>query len=366
MAASFAGFQSLIENSPDAISLIDRRGEILYGSASTSKLFGYLPEELIGRNCLDLVHPEDRYHSSCALQQVLSKPPGPIQWEARVLHKNNNYSWVESTVSNFLLDSEVQAIVMHQRDVSERRAADGEKQQHAEELVRSNLRLEEFAYTAAHDLREPLRTISIYTEMLIRITQMNPDAKEMAGFILDGAARMSALITDLLSFASTGLHETPRPVRLQDALAQAMRNLTPAIQESGARVTVDGLPLVVGDEIHLVRLFQNLIGNAIKYRSQDPVEIHVSANRRGAAWVVGIKDNGIGIAPRDQSRVFKPFIRLANRDLPGTGLGLAVCKKIVEDYGGEIWVESKLGTGSTFCFTIQAAGQDRALAQAAS
>ncbi len=366
MIGSFQGFQSLIENSPDAICLIDRRGEILYGSASTNRLFGYQPEELVGRNCLDLIHPEDRDHSSRALEEVTGTPVGPIQWEARVLHKDNNYTWVENTVSNLLHESEVQAIVMHQRDVTERRAADGERQQHAEELVRSNLRLEEFAYTAAHDLREPLRAISTFTEMLVQQTPMDPQTKQLAGFILEGAARMSTLITDLLSFASTGLQEAPRQVGLQNALAQALENLALSIQESGAKVTAGPLPVVQGNEIHLVRLFQNLISNAIKYRSEDPVEIHVSARRRELDWVIGIGDNGLGIDPRDQSRVFMPFVRLANRSVPGTGLGLAVCKKIVEGCGGEIWVESKLGTGSTFCFTIQAAGQNRALAQAAS
>jgi PAS domain S-box-containing protein len=144
MAASFQGFRSLIENSPDAISLIDTQCEILYGSPSTTKLFGYLPEELVGRNCLDLIHPEDRDHSNRTIQEVLYKPPGPLQWDARVRCKDGNYCWVESTVSNLLFESEVQAMVVHQRDINARRTAEREQQEHAEELVRSNLRLEEF------------------------------------------------------------------------------------------------------------------------------------------------------------------------------------------------------------------------------
>jgi light-regulated signal transduction histidine kinase (bacteriophytochrome) len=181
------------------------------------------------------------------------------------------------------------------------------------------------------------------------------NAKQMASFIVDGATRMSALIDDLLSFASTGMHEPPRSVDLQDAVAQARHNLTLAIEASGARVTVDRLPIVRGNEIHLVRLFQNLISNAVKYRREDPVEIHVTAGRRGPDWVIRIEDNGLGIGPENQAGVFMPFVRLANRDVPGTGLGLAVCKKIVEGLGGAIWVESDLGAGSTFCFTIGAA-----------
>jgi len=352
MATSFHGFESLIENSPDAISLIDMRGKILYGSASTTKLFGYLPQDLVGRNCLELFHPEDRDYSSRALQEVLAKPPGPLQWDARVRHKDGNYSWVESSVSNLLLEFEVQAMVVHQRDIHERRTAEAESQQHAEELARSNLRLEEFAYTAAHDLREPLRTMSLYTDMLVQKMPKDANTQKMANFVVDGAARMATLIEDLLSFASTGMHEPPRCIDLQQVVEQAKQNLAVAIETSGAMVTANRLPMVLGNEIHSVRLLQNLISNALKYRGKDPAQIHVTAEQHGPVWVIRIKDNGLGIASQDQARVFMPFIRLANRDVPGTGLGLAVCKKIVEGLGGTIWVESALGAGSTFCFTM--------------
>jgi len=358
MAASFQGFRSLIENSPDAISLIDTQGEILYGSASTTKMFGYQPEELLGRNCLDLIHPDDRGHSTQALREVLAKPPGPLQWDARVRHKNGNYSWVESTVSNLLHELEVQAIVIHQRDINARRAAEMENRRHAQELAGSNIRLQEFAYLAAHDLREPLRAISAYTELLARKLQMDENVKQMAGFIVDGAARMSTLIDDLLSFASTGMHEPLSRVDLRQAVAEALGSLAPAIQASRAIVTVGQLPIVCGNENHLTRLFQNLISNALKYRAEHPLEIHVTAERRGLEWVLSINDNGLGIAAENQARVFMPFTRLPNRDVPGSGLGLAVCKRIVEEFGGAIWVESELGAGSTFSFTI-AAGEEK-------
>jgi len=357
MAASFHGFRSLIENSPDAISLIDIQGKILYGSPSTTKIFGYQPEELVGRNCLDLIHPEDRDHSNRALQEALYKPPDPLQWDARVRHKDGNYSWVESTVSNLLSELEVQAMVMHQRNIEARRAAEVESQRHAEELARSNLRLEEFAYTAAHDLREPLRAISSYVTILVKQTQMDPNTAHMAEFIVEGAARMSTLIDDLLSYASSGVHQPPQRVDLHRAVAQATQNLAPAIGPSGATVTVGRLPFVRGNEIHLVRLFQNLISNAVKYRGYAPAEIHVTGEQRGSDWVIRIADNGLGISPENQALVFKPFVRLADRDVPGTGLGLAVCKKLVEEWGGRIWIESELGAGSTFCFTIVAEEQ---------
>lgn len=356
MAASFEGFRSLIEHSPDAISVIDPQGEILYGSGSTTKIFGYQPEELVGRNCLELVHPEDRDHSSRALKQVLAKPPGPFQWDARILHKDGNYCWVESTVSNLLLEAEVQAIVVHQRDIQARRAVEEERQKQADELARSNARLEEFAYIAAHDLREPLRAISAYTELLIEETQMDANAAQMAKFIVAGTARMSTLIDALLSFATTGMQEAPRCVDLNSAVAQAKQNLDLEIKMSGAKVTVDWLPVVRGNEIQLVRLFQNLIGNAVKYRGRKTPEIHVAAERQGRDWIVRVEDNGLGIPREDQIRVFMPFVRLANKEIPGTGLGLAVCKKIVDGMGGEIWIESEPGTGSTFSCTIAGAG----------
>jgi PAS domain S-box-containing protein len=342
----------LVDNSPDAVSLIDRQGEILYGSASATKLFGYQPEEFVGRNCLDLIHPEDRDHSTWILREVVAKPPGPLHWDARIRHQNGKYSWVESTVCNLLSESEVQAIVMHQRDIQARRAADAENKQQAERLATSNLRLEEFAYTAAHDLREPLRAISIYTELLARRMQLDSKDRKITGFIIDGAARMSALVDDLLCFATTGMQEPCRPVNLTGAVAQATQNLALAIEAGGAVVTVDWLPIVESSEIQLVRLFQNLISNAVKYRSERTPEIHISAVQRGRDWTIRVQDNGLGIAERDRERVFMPFVRLVKRDIPGTGLGLAVCKKIVEGLGGKIWVDSELGAGSTFSFTI--------------
>jgi PAS domain S-box-containing protein len=352
MAAVFNGFRSLVENSPDAISVIDPHGEILYGSGSTNRILGYQPEELLGRNCIELIHPEDRDRSSRALQEVLSKPPGPLQWYARVRRKDGTYSWVESTVSNLLVEPDVQAIVMQQQDINTRRAAEMEKQRLAQELTSCNLRLEEFAYTAAHDLREPLRAITLHTYMLVQKSQLDAQAKQMATCIVDNTTRMSTLIDDLLAFASTGMPSPRETVDLQHAMTQALQNLTLAIKESGAAVTVDWLPVVQSNELQMVRLFQNLVGNALKYCGQEAPEIHVSAEPRGSDWLIRIKDNGVGIAPKFHDHIFDPFRRLHGRQIPGTGLGLAVSKKIVVGLGGKIWVESELGQGSTFCFTV--------------
>ncbi len=353
MTQSLQAFQSLIQESPDAISVIDPQGEILYGSASITKIFGYEPGEIVGRNCLDLIHPEDRAHSSLALEKVLSTL-GPLQWNARVLQKDGNYCWVESTVSNLTFESDVRAIVMHQRDIQSHRSEDLKRQAETEEMARSNERLEEFAYTAAHDLREPLRAISAYTELLVEEVEMDANAKQMAKFIIDGAARMSRLIDDLLSFATSGMYNPPRAVDLEDAVAQAKQNLEWEMKINGANITVNPLPVVPGNETDLVRLFQNLIGNALKYRGDQPPDIQVSAEQKPSGWVIAVKDNGVGIAQENQDRVFMPFVRLVERDIPGTGLGLAVCKKIVDGFHGTIWIESTPGAGSTFYFTVAA------------
>ena len=251
----------------------------------------------------------------------------------------------------------MRAIVVHQRNIDARKAVEEERKLHAEELQRSNARLEEFAYTAAHDLREPLRAISAYTQMMVEDTPMDAGARQMAKFIVDGATRMSTLIDDLLSFAQTGVREPLRRVDIRNAVRQARENLELEIKESGARITFDQLPAALGNEIHLVRLFQNLIGNSVKYRGKDTPEIHLGAEKRGPNWVIRVEDNGVGIARANQDRVFMPFVRLTDKDVPGTGLGLAVCKNIVEGLGGTIWVESEPGIGSTFSFTLAAADE---------
>jgi PAS domain S-box-containing protein len=355
MAASFEGFRSLIEHSPDAISLIGPDGEVLYASASTTKVLGYQPGELVGQNGWELIHPEDRDHSSAVLQQVLSEPSDPIRWHPRIRRKDGTYSWVESTVSNLLVEPDVQAIVVNHRDINARAAVDAEKHRVAGNLTRSSSEIEQFAYSVVHDLREPLRTISAFTELLVQRIQMGDEDKGIAQFVVEAAARMTVLLDDLLSFATAGEHEAPQRVDLQRAVAAALQSLGQSIKSSGAKIRIGHLPVVRGDQSQLVRLFQNLIGNAVKYCGKDLPEISVSAELKGPDWVIQIKDNCLGIAPENLDRVFKPFIRLANRDVPGSGLGLAVCKKIVEGMGGRMWVESKIGEGSSFFFTISAA-----------
>jgi light-regulated signal transduction histidine kinase (bacteriophytochrome) len=207
-------------------------------------------------------------------------------------------------------------------------------------------------------LREPLRTVSMFAQLLIKGSQLDTEGKLLAKFIIDGAARMSALFEGLQAFAIRGLDDLPQPSDLGHVVAEVLQDLAHAISNSDVIVTVDPLPCVRGSEKHLRRVFQNLIVNAIKYRSSAPIEIHVSAEPLAEGWLIKVKDNGIGIAPEHRDDVFFLLKRLHGTEIPGAGIGLSICRKIIEALGGRIWVESELGAGSTFCFTLTAANED--------
>ena len=223
-------------------------------------------------------------------------------------------------------------------------------------LQRSNDELRQFAYVASHDLQEPLRTVASFTQLLVSRYQNPEDAEanEFVSLIVDGVERMSVLIHDLLEYSHTGVQKTPpsEPASAEVALNEVLFSLSAAIQESGAIVTHDPLPEVWLESRSLVQLFQNLIGNAIKYRGQDPLRVHVWAELQGEEWLFSVSDNGIGIAPQYHSRIFGIFKRLHGKEIPGTGIGLAICQRIVEWHGGRIWVDSELGAGSVFRFTL--------------
>ena len=228
------------------------------------------------------------------------------------------------------------------------------------DLGRSNKDLEQFAYVASHDLQEPLRMVSSYTQLLARRYrgQLDAAASEFIAYAVDGANRMQKLIDDLLAYSRVGTRATAfQPADCTAVLDRVLANLKAAIETSGTVVTHGPLPAVVHDNLLLVQLFQNLIGNAIKFRVEKPPRIHVSAEQKGEEWVFAVRDNGIGIDPQHAERIFTIFQRLHTaEEYPGTGIGLAICKKIVERRGGRIWVESQPGIGSTFYFTIPMGG----------
>ena len=226
----------------------------------------------------------------------------------------------------------------------------------AEELKRSNEELQQFAYVASHDLQEPLRMVASYVQLLSRRYKgkMDSDADEFIDFAVDGATRMQGLINALLSYSRLGSRAKElAPTNLGSVFNDVMKNLKVVLEDSGAVITNDELPTVMGDNVQLSRLFQNLISNSIKFRGEDIPRIHLSVQQKDEQWVFAVSDNGIGIDPEYFERIFVIFQRLHGKEeYPGTGIGLAVCRKIVERHGGRIWVESERGKGSKFCFTI--------------
>jgi PAS domain S-box-containing protein len=255
---------------------------------------------------------------------------------------------IGEAVQRFNAEAELEEYRQHLED---------EVKQRTEELARSNRDLEQFAYVASHDLQEPLRAVAGFVGLLRKQLSDSLDTKklEYMNFATDGVARMQALISGLLEYSRVGSREKEREMTdSKDALGRAIAHLEGGIKEFGAKISIaDGMPIIYVDDVQLAQVFQNLIGNAIKFCSKETPQVHISATREDSAWRFAVADNGIGIEPQYTERIFQIFQRLHSRDkYPGTGMGLALCKKIVERHGGKIWVESKPGAGSTFYFTI--------------
>jgi light-regulated signal transduction histidine kinase (bacteriophytochrome) len=262
--------------------------------------------------------------------------------------------WLLQTAMN--IGQQIGQLMLRRQAEAELRRAHESLEGKARELARSNEELQQFAYVASHDLQEPLRMISSYTQLIERRygERLDGDAKDFMRFIVDGAARMKQLIEDLLEYSRVGTRGSEfAAVDGGEALDEAMANLRGAQEASAAVVTRSELPTVYADRGQLVQLFQNLLGNAMKFRGESPPRIHVAGETGSDAWLFTVKDNGVGLDTQYAERIFMMFQRLhAKTEYPGTGIGLAICKKIAERHGGSIWVESEPGKGSTFGFTL--------------
>lgn len=272
--------------------------------------------------------------------------------EAEVQHYQENLEALVAERTAALKDLNSQ---LHQ-EIAERELAQEIMAYQAQRLLQSNGELEQFAYIASHDLREPLRKIKSYTELLAKRYQGELDEKadKYIYYIVDGATRMQQLIADLLTYSRVGRAElSSTPTDLTAVLQKTIHDLEVAIHESQATVTWDTLPTLAVDQAQLSRLFQNLIGNALKFNAEQPPRIHISAEQKENHWLFSVADNGIGIEPRFMERIFLIFQRLhAQGEYPGTGIGLAICKKVVENHNGRIWLTSTPGQGTTFYFTL--------------
>ena len=335
---SEARLRKLIERNVDAIIIVNGNGIVCFMNPAAEKLF-------------------DQKKAKFLDTEFGFPLTGGETTEIEILTRKGKMAVAEMRVVDIEWEGEL-AYLASLREMTERKKADEKLRQTADELENSNKELEQFAYVASHDLQEPLRAISGYMQLLERrySEKLGEDAKQFINRSIAAVGRMKALIEGLLDYSRVGTRGKPfKPIELSNIVDQAISNLQAAIKESDAVLTYNSLPEVMGDGVQLIQLFQNLLGNAIKFRGDRKPEIHIVADyQEGCAeWLFSVKDNGIGIEPQYAERIFQIFQRLhTSKDYPGTGIGLAVCKKIIERHGGRIWIESELGNGTTFIFTI--------------
>jgi PAS domain S-box-containing protein len=335
----------------------DTVAELVSVNPEMTRLLGYSADELAKLSPGELTHPDDAPQEQILFEELAKGQRTSFGLEKRNHHKDGHWLWVWLTVSLLTRDREPRTAIAHILDISERKTAETQLELTQRNLERSNAELDQFAYVASHDLKEPLILLSAYARMLSErhSDSLDEEGRTFLGHVRDEAGRMKSMIDDLLDYSRLQTRaEDSGSVPLGDVLDTALRTLAPRIEEAAAKVDVDSpLPVVQGSPVQFERLFRNLIGNAIKFRGEQPVVVHVSAERRDSRWVVSVADNGIGIDPRKANRIFDVFQRLHSQEqYAGTGMGLAICKRIVERHGGRLWVDPGPAGGSVFKFSL--------------
>jgi PAS domain S-box-containing protein len=371
LRASEIQFRRLFEAARDGILILDAdTGEIKDVNPFLSDLLDFSRADLLGKKLWEIGPLQDALLSKTSFEDLQSK--GYVRYEHLPLESRNGKRIEVEFVSNVYSVNQLKVIQCNIRDITERKRAEEalEKrtreltysqealEQKAQELTRSNIELQQFAYVASHDLQEPLRTMASFAQLLQKRYQgkLDANADDFIHFIVDGATRMQGLIQDLLAYSRVGSRGKDFvPTDCTTVFDRAVANLQTAVTESGAVVTHDPLPTVPCDGAQLIQVFQNLVGNSIKFHDSQVPRVHVAAEQRPSEWVFSVKDNGIGIDPQYAHRIFEVFQRLHNRaEYPGSGIGLAIAKKVVERHGGRIWVESQPHQGASFFFTLPA------------
>ncbi len=342
-------FEFMAESMPQKIFTARANGEVDYFNGQWADFAGLTHAELRGIEWARLVHPDDMDANVIAWRRALESGE-PFVFEHRFRRSDGKYCWHLTRASAMRGENGLISMwIGSSTDIDDQK----EKEQ---ALRRANDDLQQFAYSASHDLQEPIRNVAVYSEIVARRYHETLDAEGrlFLGFLQEGGRRLATLVSDLLAYTRASMAElSDTPVESSLVLKNSLSSLSEAMRESGAQVTSEDLPEVFIGEAHLQQVFQNLIGNALKYRNAAPPRIHVSASMRGAVWCFSVQDNGIGIDPQYKEKIFGVFKRLHHdQKFAGTGIGLAICQRVVERYGGRIWVESQPGKGSAFFFTI--------------
>ena len=349
-------FRFMAESMPQKIFTARPDGYIDYVNRQWLDFSGLPTGQLLGQNWAQIVHPDD-VEDNVALWRHSVETGEPVHLEHRVRRADGKYRW-HLTRAHAMRDTDGN-IVMWIGSATEIH----EQKEKEQALRRANDDLQQFAYSASHDLREPIRNVTVYSEMVASRYKdvIDSEGQMFLGFLVEGGRRLAMLVNDLLAYTSAGTAELPEArVDANAVLKYSLASLAEAIRESSAEVTSDALPQVYIGEAHLQQVLQNLIANALKYHDANPPRIHISAVRHSADWCFSVQDHGIGIDPQYKEKIFGVFKRLhTDRNFGGTGIGLAICKRVVERYGGRIWVESEPGKGATFFFTIPRRAQAR-------